>query len=135
MDRKERNQKLSHLGYLASMSKSDMGIDDRERKFFFWVADRLDVGTTTAQKILDHPEDMQLKKPEFHEHRREVLMDILTMMVVDKKLDKKELELCRKFSYHMGFRSDIVEKVVKGLFDYSLNNITKVDVQELIDQL
>ena len=135
MDKNQRAQNLNHLRYLAHIAMADSKADSKERQFYFYMADKLNIGKTVAQQVLDNPEDMHLMKPQFHDQRRGVLMDILTIMVVNKEIDEYEIELCRKFSQFLGFSEAIVEKVAAGLLDYSQGKLSKAEIEEIIDQL
>ena len=124
-----------HLSYLAHMAQADGGVDTDEERFFFFMAEKLNIPKSTAEKLLQNPEEVHLTKPEFHDQRQGVLMDVLTMMIVDREIDEREIELCRKFAEFLGFSAETAEHVADGLLQYSLGKINKTEIEEIIDQL
>jgi uncharacterized tellurite resistance protein B-like protein len=136
MSNKEKRLKnLNHLSYLALMAKADDSFDKKEQEFYFFMADKLNIGPVTAKKLLDHPEDVQLKNPRFLDHRKQVLTDVLTIMVANKVIDDQELALCRKFAEFMNFDTEVVEKVAASLLEYSKGELDRKEITKILDEL
>jgi len=136
MPDKTRKKHINHLSYVAHMAKADASHDQEEKKFFAYLAANFDdVGPNTAKEIFEHPEEVNLKKPAFHDDRRQVLMDVLTIMVINKDLSEKELAMCRKFSEFLGFNPETVETIATGMLRYSKDEISQKEVQDIIDSL
>lgn len=132
---KKRKKYLNHLSYVAHMAKADKGHDLKEKEFFAYLAEKFDVGPKTAKEIFENPDEVNLKKPQFHDERRQVLMDVLTVMVINKEISENELAVCRKFSEFLGFNSKSVEQTANGLLRYSKGEINQDEVQAIIDNL
>ena len=136
MSNKEKRLKnLNHLNYIALMAKADDSSDKKEQEFYFFMADKLNLVPVTAKKLLDHPEDVQLRNPKFLDQRKQVLTDILTIMVANKVIDDQELALCRKFAEFMNFNTETVEKVANSLLEYSKGELSKNEITKILDEL
>lgn len=134
-NKESRDKRILHLTYLACMLQADNSADEKEKEFFFMVADRLDISPKAAGKILETPQKHLLKKPEFYDERRNVLMDVLMIMIINRNIQKGELDLCRKFSEFLGFDSGKTEKAANGMLEYSMGKIDKSDVERIIQNI
>jgi len=130
---KARDKKINHLSYLASMAKSDSKSDEREHKIYMFIAEKLGIGPGTAKRVYDNPEKINLKNPRFLDERKQVLIDVLSIMVADRKIDETEKDLCRRFSQFMGFNEQLVDKTADSLLKYAKGKITQQEIEKIID--
>lgn len=131
---KSRKKNINHLSYLANMAKSDSKAEESEYEIFLFIAEKLDIGPSTAKRIMDNPEKIQLTSPRFLEDRKQVLIDVLSIMVADRQIDDAEKAMCRKFTRFLGFNERIVDETADSLLKYTQGKISQQKIEEIIDK-
>lgn len=134
MAESRRKKNINHLSYLAHMAKSDSMPDEREHKIFMFIAEKLGIGPSTAKRIFENPEKINLSNPKFLDERKQVLIDVLSVMVADRKIDEAEKAMCRRFSQFMGFSEQLVDKTADSLLKYAKGKLSQQEIEEIIDK-
>ncbi len=132
MAESRRKRNINHLSYLANMAKSDSRLDEREHKIYMFIAEKLGIGPSTAKRIFENPEKINLSNPKFLDERKQVLIDVLSVMVADRKIDEAEKTMCRRFSQFMGFNEQLVDKTADSLLKYAKGKMTHQEIEEII---
>lgn len=116
------------------MARVDSRQGPTERQIFDYLAERLDIGPKTAERIWEHPETIDLKNPRFFEERKAVLVDVAGIMVADKRLDDGERALLAAFCEFLEFDAAKATALAEGLLSYSRGEMTPAAVEQLLEE-
>jgi len=107
------NFRLMHIRNLAVLAKIDDVIDDEEYNFLCELAARYEISIEEVNDIIDNLSNTKPEIPENINQRVGQLLDLIRMMMMDKRIDKREVHFCQNVAIGFGFKKNIVEYLVK----------------------
>lgn len=107
------NFRLMHIRNLAALANIDDVIDDEEYNFLCDLARRYEISVLEVDKIIQNLGDAKPEVPEKVDQRIGQILDLIRMMMVDKKIDRREVYFCQNVAIGFGFDKGIVEFLVK----------------------
>lgn len=110
----------SHLKNLMIMAMADNILDDKEYEFLKNIASKYDISQNEVDKLKILIEKKNNFDVDANIHRFDQIFDLVRMMMADNHIDKRELQMCKKFAIKIGFSPNITDELV----DTIIQNIT-----------
>lgn len=107
------NFRLMHIRNLAALANIDDVIDAEEYEFLCDLAKKYEIPLSEVDHIINNLGDAKPEVPENVDQRIGQLLDLIRMMMADKKIDKREIYFCQNVAIGFGFNKKIVEFLVK----------------------
>lgn len=104
---------MGHFAALVSLASVDGAINQHEKMLLNKLADKLDISEEEYQKILEKPSDYPIHPNNTYVGRLERIHDLFSIIYSDRKVDRDEIALLRKYAIAVGFSSDVAEKIIK----------------------
>lgn len=124
-------QAKSHLINLITLANADEKLDIAEEAYLQNLASRHGI-TPEYLKMISRNEitNEAFVVPENPIDRLRQIFDLVCMMLVDGKLDEREVSLCIKMTARLGFGSDLVADLVKSIVSATEEGLQPDDVRE-----
>ena len=114
----EQDKALAYFQNLYIVAAADQQLSKEETAFLVEVAQIMGISPQNTTRIMTQREELEFIIPETEEERNIQLEDIITMMIIDRKIHEKEYNLCLKFAEKIGYNrtafDQIMFKVVRG---------------------
>jgi uncharacterized tellurite resistance protein B-like protein len=109
--------KLELFSNLVNLAAADNRFMEEEVRFLVQRADRWGISNDEFETIMAgiSAGGIQLKIPESHENRVELLKEMIRLMAVDGELAEIEKEICARASNKMDFTSNQFKAIVDEL--------------------
>jgi uncharacterized tellurite resistance protein B-like protein len=119
-NRNDKKKRRSHFKNLFSVARADGDVDRAEMDLVIGLAEKFHMSTDEVTRIIRNPEDIALVTPKTAEERMEHLYDLITVMMVDGRIDEKELFLCKSLAVKLGCSEESVDSLVRDLIEEAL---------------
>ncbi len=113
---KEMKQKKACIKLLAGVMVADGRIDPKEMVLLHTIGcGKMGLGEKAIAKILKSPKGAKFSPPADMPSRLSLLVDMVMMMLIDGQIDVKEAGLCETVAVALGFRREIIPKLVHDI--------------------
>jgi uncharacterized tellurite resistance protein B-like protein len=116
----DKKKRRSHFKNLFSVARADGDVDRAEMDLVIGLAEKFHMSTDEVTRIIRNPEDIALVTPKTAEERMEHLYDLITVMMIDGRIDEKELFLCKSLAVKLGCREETVDSLLRDLIEQAL---------------
>ena len=130
-----KSQKRSYFQNLFLVANADGHYADEEKLFLEEVARKLGLESREAEKITNNPQKLDFIIPDSKDEKLKQLEDIIVLMMADKKIHKKEHELCLLFAEKIGYSRQKLDKIVKKVLSYDPAQINIRTYKEIFEYL
>lgn len=114
----EHEKALAYFQNLYIVAAADQQLSREEANFLVEVAQIMGIPSDQSTRIMTQRDHLEFIIPETEEERNTQLEDIITMMIIDRKIHEREYNLCLKFAEKIGHDrkafEQIMFKVVRG---------------------
>jgi uncharacterized tellurite resistance protein B-like protein len=114
----EQSKALAYFQNLYIVAAADQQLSREEANFLIEVAQIMGISAEQSTHIMTQREQLDFIIPDTDEERLTQLEDIITMMIIDRKIHEKEYALCLKFAEKVGYSpkqfEEVMFRVVKG---------------------
>lgn len=117
---KEERRK-SHIKNLITVALVDGHLAEEEWALLTRVAERLGMSSEEIDHIRNNPKEVAFVAPKRYKEKLQQVNDLVSLMMVDGDVDKKELELCKKIALKL----DLLPRVVIDMIDSAYHKIRK----------
>lgn len=114
----EKAMKYHILSLLIKQAHSDKYFSSTERKYLAYTAKSLNVSDQEVEMIRFDPDKYLIKPPKAEHHRITILYYLLFMTKADGVVDKQEENLLHVVGFQMGFRDEMIERLLNLLKTY-----------------
>jgi uncharacterized tellurite resistance protein B-like protein len=115
----EQDKALAYFQNLYIVAAADQQLSREEANFLVEVAQIMGISAEQSTRIMTQRDQLEFIIPDSPEERDTQLEDIITMMIIDRKIHEKEYNLCLKFAEHIGYDrkafEEIMFRVVRGV--------------------
>jgi len=108
----ENNKGLAYFQNLYIVAAADQQLSKEETDFLVEVAQIMGISAQETTSIMTNREELEFIIPETAEERHIQLEDIITMMIIDRKIHEKEHALCLKFAQKIGYDRKMFDKIM-----------------------
>lgn len=135
-DKKANDLLKSHFLNLFNWASIDEDQADAEMQYLYELGKKWNISENELLQILQKPQEITFVKPDSTAECIYQLYDLVCMMLIDDKVDEREVALCVKIAIKLGFEPHIVGDLVKTLITAADDHIPKETVQkELLNWL
>lgn len=120
----DKRKRRSHFKNLFAVARADGDVHRAEMDLVIGLAEKFHMSTEEVTKIIRDPDSVALVSPKTPEERMEHLYDLITVMMVDGRIDEKELFLCKSLGVKLGCGEDTIDSVVRELIEMAMNGIS-----------
>lgn len=111
-DSRDKKKRLSHMRNLMILGFADGQLSNQERDLIFNIGLRSGLTPDELTRIQQRPGSIKYFPPESYRERIEQLYDLVLVMMVDGEIHKNELAICKGLAVNLGFRHEIIDKMV-----------------------
>lgn len=122
-DSDDKQKRLSHIRNLLALAAADGDLDESELELIYSVGARINLTENELRRIINRPESVPFKVPENFKERITQLYDMVVLMMIDGKIHKNEIALCKITAIKLGFKHQIIDKMTHDVIDMITNNI------------
>ena len=119
----DKKKRRSHFKNLFAVARADGDVNRAEMDLVIGLAEKFHMSTEEVTKIIRDPDAVAMITPKTPKERMEHLYDLITVMMVDGKIDEKELFLCKSLGVKLGCEEDTVDAVVRELIEQAIGGI------------
>jgi uncharacterized tellurite resistance protein B-like protein len=116
----DKKKRRSHFKNLFAVARADGDLRREEMDLVIGLAENFNMSTDEVTRIIRNPEAVTLVAPKTQEERIEHLYDLVTVMMVDGRIDEKELFLCKSLGVKLGCEETRIDSLVRDLIDLAL---------------
>jgi uncharacterized tellurite resistance protein B-like protein len=93
---------LYYFQNLYLVAIADKILSPEEKEYLIHVAQKMGISTRESSDIMLNSQHLDIVIPETKEEQLTQMEDVITMMMMDKKIHDKEYDLCLKFAQKIG---------------------------------
>lgn len=134
-DGRNKKERLSHMRNLIVLSLSDNTPSREEFEIITKVGARIGLEEADLKRILERPESIDFIAPQNDDERIEQLYDMVAVMMVDGKIDSREVDYCKSIAIKLGFMPEVIDDMVAELMDLIVEGIAVEIVKSKIKAL
>ena len=120
---------------LIVLSLSDNTPSREEFEIITKVGARIGLEEADLNRILQRPESIDFIAPQNDDERIEQLYDMVAVMMVDGKIDSREVDYCKSIAIKLGFMPEVIDDMVAELMDLIVEGIAVEIVKSKIKAL
>jgi uncharacterized tellurite resistance protein B-like protein len=98
----DHEKALIYFQNLYLIAVIDKKLAKEEINFLVQIAQQMGISVRESTNIMMNSQTIELQIPETEEERINQLQDIISLMMIDKRIHEKEYELCSKFAETLG---------------------------------
>lgn len=121
----DKKKRKSHFKNLLAVAMADGNLDNVEFEYIMQLATKCYMSQDEVKRVIDFPEAISFHPPRTERERFDQMYDLVTVMLVDGRIDDREMQLCKVFAMKLGFNPAIVDKLVLDLIDNALEGVAK----------
>ena len=103
---------LNYFQNMYLVAVADHNLAKEETEFLVQVAQNLGIGVREASEIMMRTRDTDFIIPETDAEILAQMEDIVLMMMVDRKINEKEYELCLSYAKAVGKDRKILDEII-----------------------
>ena len=126
----DKKKRRSHFANLFAIANADGEVDSAELDLLIRLAENFQMSTAEVTGIIKDP---SLAKPivlKTREERLEHLYDLITVMLIDGQIDKRELSMCKSFAAKLEFEEPIRDALIRELIEKAMKGVAPEIVVE-----
>jgi uncharacterized tellurite resistance protein B-like protein len=120
----DKKKRRSHFKNLFAVARADGDIHRDEMDLVIRLAEKFHMSTKEVTRIIRNPDTVTMVRPKTPAERMELLYDLITVMLVDGRIDEKELFLCKSLGVKLGCGEESIDATVRDLIEQAMNGIT-----------
>lgn len=106
-----------HIMNLIILAMSDKRLDESELLLLLDIASRWGLTPSELEDVLKNPHKVKYNPPTTIEDSVHQLIDLILMMMVDGKIQEREMDLCKALALSLGFLPSVVDDVIEFIID------------------
>ena len=114
-------KKKSAMRNLFAMMLQDGKIHDNEIQFFRTAGIQSGLSESELREIADDPGSVEFIRPRTEEEKTKQISDLVLMMMVDGRIDEREMTFCQRIAVLFGFPASIVQFLVDHISETGLD--------------
>ena len=107
----------SHINNLITLALIDGNLDKTEQDLLYNVASQWGITPKEFQYILKNPKKVKFNPPTTKDERVHQMLDLIYMMMIDGKIQEREMDLVKTLAPSLGFPPSAVDKTVNYIID------------------
>jgi len=129
---REAKKRKSHFKNLVALSAIDGAIYESEKKFLFILGLKWKLSEKEVKDVISNPKKIDFTPPKNSMERFSQLFDLVSMMVVDGYIDRREMDFCMTIATKLGFRPTIVPELLDKIVNAIRASVTEARLKNEI---
>lgn len=125
----------SHMKNLLEMAMADGSYDDVEDKLLNKLAKKHSISQKKLNSIRDSQDSIEFTVPENDVEKFNQLYDLVHMMVIDNRIAREELKLCKLFAKKFGYEQDKADELIDSIASNIQNGQTLKETKKRVSWL
>lgn len=132
----DKRKRKSHFKNLLAVAMADGKMENIEFDFIMHLASKSYMSEEEVRRVIEHPDLIAFVPPKTHRERFDQIYDLVTVMLVDGNINQRELTLCKTFAMRLGFRTQLIDDMIKGIIANIVKGIAaEVAINEFANML
>jgi uncharacterized tellurite resistance protein B-like protein len=106
----------SHVKNLVTVALADGQLSPEEWELLVSIADRLGITERETDNIKNNPDDISFIPPKKYDEKVQQIEDLVAVMTIDREINEKEVDLCKKISLKLDVLPQIVDNIIEKKF-------------------
>ena len=106
----------SHVKNLVTVALADGQLSPEEWELLVSIADRIGITERETQTIKNNPDAVNFMPPKKYDEKVQQIEDLVAVMTIDREINEKEVELCKKISLRLDVLPQIVDNIIEKKF-------------------
>ncbi len=111
----ERDRHLSHIQNLIDVAHADGNVDEKEMELIISISAKYDITRDDVMELTEKRKTVQFSPPSSYSAKVKLLEDLVKVMVVNKEIDDKEIEICKSLALKLHLSPVIIDDLVMNL--------------------
>jgi uncharacterized tellurite resistance protein B-like protein len=108
----QKQKNLAYFQNLYTLAFADDRLASEELHFLLQIAHQLNISPKEISKIMSHGKHQKLQIPSAAAERQNQLEGLVSLMMIDQEIHKKEYDLCLRFAEMLGFDKEILDSAI-----------------------
>lgn len=104
----------SHVKNLVTIAMADGHLDQEEWDLLLRIARHLGMDDEEIKNIKNGFEKVDFVPPKKYDDRVQQVRDLVAIMMIDREINEKELELCKKVAVKLNILPQLVDEIISG---------------------
>jgi len=113
----EDKRKKSHLKNLVMIAMADGQLDGSELDLLIEIAGNWGYTREDVVAIYKNPDGIKFTPPSSLRVKVEQLFELVKMIVINKEIDEKEVNLCKSLAIKLNLAPNIVDDIIELMLD------------------
>lgn len=111
-NKNEKNKSKSYIKSLLEVAFADGELDESELNLVISIASKFDIPRNTVFEIKDNLDTITFNPPSSYSAKIKLIEDLVKVMMVDKTVEEREIEICKKLALKLNISTVIVDDVI-----------------------
>lgn len=130
----DKKKRRSHFKNLFAVAWVDGEVSRAEMDLIIGLAEKFQMTTPEVTKIIRNPESVSHHLPKKPGERMEHLYDLVTVMLIDGRIDERELILCKSLAARLGFKEEILDSLIREMMELAMKGVAPEKAVETLLQ-
>ena len=108
-------EEKSYLLQLLSIAMADTHLDGREQEYLWEVAEKMGLARQEFEDLIEQTGEREFLVPENSYTRFRMIFDFVWLMMLDGKVDTREVVVCKRLVTQLDYSPDLVEEMVEHI--------------------
>ncbi len=108
----ENGVRRSHIKNLVAVALADGQLTDDEWELLVFIASQLEISESEIKNIKDNIDTVGFIPPKSHAERVHQIEDLVDIISIDRDINPKEIELCKKIALRLDLLPQIVDSII-----------------------
>jgi len=125
LEGKDAKKRKSHFRNLVVLSMVDGVIRESELRFLLVLGRLLKLSEKEIKSVLKNPDKIKFTPPTDSKERFSQLFDLIALMMIDRHVDRREMDFCMTIASGLGFRPTVVQELVTKIVKAITESVPK----------
>lgn len=112
-----RDRHLSHIQNLIDVAHADGNVDEKEMELIISISAKYDISREDVMALTEKRKSVQFSPPSSYSAKVKLLEDLVKVMIVNKEIDDKEIEICKSLALKLHLSPVIIDDLVINLIN------------------
>lgn len=117
----EKNKYKSYIKNLLEVAIVDGDLDKSELELVISIASKFDISKKTVLEIKENPGTVTFNPPSSYSAKIKLIEDLVKVMMIDKSVEEKEVQICREFALKLKISTVIIDDIILSISSSSNN--------------
>ncbi|NMM49265.1 tellurite resistance TerB family protein [Marinigracilibium pacificum] len=122
------HEKKSHLRNLILVALVDGEIASREYSLLKRLSEHFGIKDSEFQELIENPHIGEFVVPKNYEDKMLQILDLITIMVADDKIESSEKDLCRSIALKLNINPKVIDDIILNIENDLKEGVSKEEI-------